>query len=133
MPSETAHRLSIHIAIVGVLLTVFAGVSWGSAGVIGTGAGAVMGLVNWYLLKWIVQRLVSREVRQHARFMAIVLMKMGAYLLTAYGLLALGWVQPVPFVVGLGALVGGLFLGSFQYILFGRDDVVDAEPAGSEH
>lgn len=133
MPSETAHRLSIYVAALGAVLTLGVAATWGPAPAVSTAIGAVMGLINWYLLKWIVARLVAGEVREQARFMAVVLLKMGAFMLTAYGLLALGLVSPLPFIVGLGALAGGLLLGSFQYILFGKSDVAGHGPVGSEH
>lgn len=133
MPSETAHRLSIHISALGVLLTCGVLVAWGSWPSLSTSIGALMGLVNWHLLKWIVARLISGETRDQVRFMAIVLLKMGAFMLTAYGLLALGAVEPLPFTIGLGALPGGLLLGSFQYILFGKPEAAGSAPVGSEH
>lgn len=124
MDKRTAESMSVFIVGLGLALTVGAyGYAGGVAGR-SAGIGAVIACVNWFLLRFLVGRVISGSVKVKAGLVFAVLLKMGALMGLIALLIAAGWVEPIAFVVGLSALVGGLLFGSFLYI---------ARMPGSEH
>jgi len=116
MDKRTAERMQVLVVGFGVASTL------GVYGVSGldacrsTAIGAVLALINWLLLRFLVGLVVSSSMRSKPLLAFMVLLKMGALMgLIAY-CVASDWVQPIPFVVGLSSLVVGLLLGSVLYI-----------------
>ena len=117
MPTEAAHRLSAYVITLGVIFTAVGAYVGGMQTAWSTGIGAALAVANWYLLKWIVTRVVEGTTSRKGSFLALLFVKLGAFMLAVYALIALHIVTPLPFTLGLSALVVGLLLGSFVYII----------------
>ena len=116
MDKQTAERMSVFIVGLGVILSAgtyaFSGPVAGRSATIGAG----LAVVNWYLLRFLVVRITRSSSRAKAGLSALVMLKMGALMGLISLMVAAGWVQPIAFIVGMSALVGGLLFGSFLYI-----------------
>jgi len=117
MSSELAHRLSAYVIAFGVLFTAIAVFAAGMSVAWSVGVGGAVATANWYLLKWIVTRVVDGGTTGKGGFLALLFTKMGALMGGVYALLALGVVSPLPFALGMSALVAGLLTGSFLFII----------------
>lgn len=108
--------MSIFIVGLGIALTVgtyaFVGTEAGRS----TAIGAVLALVNWFLLRFLVNRIMGGSPKAKAGLTFLVLAKMGGLMGLIAFMIAAGWVQPIAFVVGMSSLAGGLLFGSFLYI-----------------
>lgn len=116
MDKQTAERMSVFIVGLGIILSVgtytFVGAAAGRSAAIGAG----LAVVNWYLLRFLVVRITRGTQRAKAAMTALVMLKMAALMGLISMMVAAGWVQPIAFIIGMSALVGGLLFGSFLYI-----------------
>lgn len=126
MSSDIAHRLSAYVIALGVLFTLVAVFIADAHSAWSTGVGAAVAVANWYLLKWIVTRVIDGGTTSKGGFIALLFLKMGGLMGGVYALLATHTVSPLPFTLGMSALVGGLLIGSLLY-------VIGASPVESEH
>ena len=117
MPTEAAHRLSAYVITLAVIFTAIGAYVGGLQTAWSTGVGGAMAIANWYLLKWIVTREVEGTVTNRGGFLFLLFMKLGAFMFAVYALIAMHVVMPLPFTLGLSALVGGLLMGSFLYVI----------------
>ena len=112
MDRRALERITSYIAVCAAI-AVAASYALGGAR-LGTGAlvGAVVALLNWASLRWIVRRVQQGSARSRAVLMTLLAAKMGV--LAAIVWIAVGrfQVHPAGFGLGLGALVVGLTLGS---------------------
>jgi len=119
MDRRTAERMSVFVVGLGILLTgvvfAMAGASAGRSAAIGAG----LAVVNWYLLRYLVGRVMSAGSGGKAGVVLLVFLKMGALMGLIALLLFMGVVEPIAFTVGLSALAGGLLFGSILHIAGG--------------
>jgi hypothetical protein len=116
--SKTAiARLTWFILGLGLVVTAVVYVWLGRAAAQSAAVGAVVALCNWYLLRVIVARVVSGNMRSQAKFSLLLVAKMGALMGLVLVLIRSGLVQPVAFTAGLSSLVVGALLGCFVHIL----------------
>lgn len=116
MDKRTAERMSILIVGLGVALAL--GVYAMSGPVAGRSAsiGAALSAANWFLLWYLVGKVVRGSVRAKPLLVGLVLLKMAALMGLTALLLTSGLVLSIPFLVGLSSLAGGLLLGSFLHM-----------------
>jgi hypothetical protein len=81
--------------------------------------GAAVALANWYLLRFIVGKVVDGDVRGQAKFSLLLVAKMAALMGLVFVLIHARLVQPVAFTAGLSSLVVGSILGSIVHVLRG--------------
>jgi hypothetical protein len=132
MSRELAARLTWFIAGFGVLAVVLMLVRSGVDAAASAGAGAAVALGNWFLLRLIVDRVISAgsgtapalrggassgSVRKQAGLSFLLIAKMGGLIGLVFLLLRSGFVQVVPFTIGVSSLMAGAIFGSFLYVL----------------
>jgi hypothetical protein len=106
-------RIAIWIAALGVVAS---GGAWFFGGwAMGTSAlaGAAVAFANWVALRWIGAKLVRATGAKRAG-VALLMLKMAALVGISAALLLTGVVQPLGFLIGLGALVVGTAVGGMQ-------------------
>jgi hypothetical protein len=89
--------------------------------------GAVLALFNLVVLRSIVLRVVSGDIHAKMPLVALIFLKMGAFMFLVFWLISEHWVEPVAFTLGLSSLAVGLITGS----LFARTRTVHGSQ-GSE-
>jgi hypothetical protein len=117
MSRTAAARLTWFILGFGLATTVLVHVLYGQDAARSAGVGAAIALANWYLLRFIVARVVSGDVRSQTKFSLLLVAKMGALFAIVFVLIRNGLVHAVPFTAGLSSLVIGALLGSFVHTL----------------
>jgi hypothetical protein len=127
MNAKVAERLTWFILGLGVAVTAAAYALHGRAAGQSAAAGAGVALGNWALLRFILTRVVSGNMRSKAAFSGLLVVKMGALLGVVFVLLHNRWVEPLPFTLGVSSLVVGSLLGSFAHVLTSKDS---APPGG---
>jgi hypothetical protein len=78
--------------------------------------GAFLAVVNWYIYRWIINRVMRGNLRQQSVLMLLLVVKMGALMALIYYLISRHWVDAVGFIIGISALVAGLFMSSVRYL-----------------
>ena len=112
-PPRLIDRIAIWILALGAMATAGAWVFGGTAMGTSALAGAAIGFGNWIALRWIGAKLVRAAGAKKAAVLLLML-KMGALLGVSAVLLLTGVVQPLGFLIGLGALVIGGAVGGLQ-------------------
>ena len=117
MTREASARLTWFIAGLGLLATLGLSLAYGvQAGASGA-LGAAVALANWFALRVLVDRIVGGSVKQQAGVALLLIGKMGGLMALAFVLLKSGWVQILPFTVGVSSLMAGALLGSLVHVL----------------
>ncbi len=84
----------------------------GAEAAISTAIGVAVGLVNWFIQKFIVGRLLSSGgQKSQLGAAALLFLKMGLLMGGLFVLLRSGLVQLIPFTVGISTLVVGVIAG----------------------
>lgn len=126
MTRSSSRRLTWFVLGLGVAVTCAIYLRMGQAAAGSAALGVVLALANWYLLRAIVGRAVSGQAGGQGRFAVLLMTKMIGLLGLIFLLMRSGFVQPLPFTVGLSSLALGTLLGSFVHVL-------SAPAAKSEH
>lgn len=116
MDKQIAERMSVFILGLGAVFSLSVLAFSGPIAGRSTLAGVCVALGNWYLLRYLVGRVIAGSMRAKALLVFLVIFKMAALMGLAAVMVAAGWVQPIAFLVGLSSLAGGLLFGSFVYI-----------------
>lgn len=116
MDKRTAERMSVFIVGFGAVLAVGMYVGSGAAAGRSAALGAALAAANWFALRYLVGKVVAGSARAKPFVVGFLLLKMGALFGLTGFLLVSALVLPIPFVVGLSSLPGGLLFGSFLYI-----------------
>lgn len=111
--------MSVFVVGLGIVLTGGVFAVAGPSAAKSAAIGAALSVINWYLLRYLVGRVVSAGPRGKAGVLLAVFLKMGALMGLIALLLFLGVVEPIAFTVGLSALAGGLLFGSILHIAGG--------------
>lgn len=112
MDTRSINRITLVIVACAAALPV---VAWGTMGLhafIGAEVGAVLSVINWFSLRYIITRVQNGTARTQTSLMVLLVLKMFA-LLTIVGVLLVNKIVDAPgFAVGISALVVGALLGS---------------------
>ena len=117
MNAKVASRLTWFIVGLGLAATGYAYALHGAAAGRSVAAGAGVAVGNWFLLRFILVRVVSGSMRSKAMFSGLVMVKMAALMGLVFVLLNTHWVQPLPFTIGVSSLIVGSLLGSFVHVM----------------
>ena len=98
------------VAVVGAVMTVVGAVVWGVRVGVSVAAGAGLATSNLWVLGWVIRSIFRR--RGGAGAGVVGLLKMFALFGGVWILLKLGVVDPLPLVVGYGALPVGICVSS---------------------
>jgi hypothetical protein len=83
----------------------------GAESALSTAIGAGIGLLNWFMQKFIVGRLLSGGQKSQLGAAALLFLKLGLLMGGLFVLLQSGLVQLIPFTVGISTLVVGVIAG----------------------
>jgi hypothetical protein len=121
MTKNPADRLSYFVIAFGVIAVLCVFGLMGMDAARSTGVGVCVGLANWYLLRFIVGRLVSGGQKSQLGAAALLFFKMGLLMAGIFVLLRSQMVQIIPFTVGVSTLVLGVLAGGlYQSLLAPR-------------
>jgi hypothetical protein len=121
MNAKVVERLTWFILGLGVAVTAAAYALHGRMAGQSAAAGAGVALGNWFLLRFILARVISGSMRSKAAFSGLLVVKMGALMGIVFVLLHNRWVDALPFTLGVSSLVVGSLLGSFAHVLTVKD------------
>ena len=125
MSKAALDRMTLFILGLGVAASLGALLFAGPMKALSVATGVVVAIANWYLLRFIVGRVVGGSVRRQGAFTFVLFAKMGGLMALVFFLLRSGLFAPIPFTIGMSCLVVGALLGSFVHVL-------TAPPAESE-
>lgn len=122
MTKNPADRLSYFVIAIGLIAVLGVYGAMGASAARSTGVGVCVGLANWYLLRFIVGRLVAGAGQKSQMGAAMLLViKMGLLLGGIFALLRSDLVEIIPFTVGVSTLVVGVLVGGlYQSLLAPR-------------
>jgi hypothetical protein len=98
--------------VFGVLLTALAGLVWGRPGVLGTGAGALLACVNFFVLRRLGARAASSVLAGAAPrgFGFILIGKMTALFASVFVAIRVLHLPVIPFALGFSVFVASILL-----------------------
>jgi hypothetical protein len=111
MNKIVADRMTYFVMALGVIAvgTVYALLGFEAA--TSTAIGVAVGVVNWLIQKLIVGRMLSGGQKSQLGAAALLFLKMGLLMGGLFVLLRSGFVQLIPFTVGISTLVVGVIAG----------------------
>lgn len=111
MNTTRADRLTYYVIALGVVAVVAVYGVLGAQAAQSAAIGVAVGLVNWFVQKLIVRRLLSGGQKSQLGAAALLFLKMGLLMGGLFVLLRSGLVQLIPFTVGISTLVAGVIAG----------------------
>jgi hypothetical protein len=117
MSTTLVERLTWFILGIGLVATLCAYALYGRAAGQSTAAGVALAVGNWYLMRFILGRIMTGSMRSKTLFASLLIVKMGVLMAAVFACLHTGLFQAVPFTVGVSCLVVGTLFGSFVQIL----------------
>src|SRR5688572_23993853 len=117
MSRSALDRMTAFILGLGAVASLGALLLVGPMRALSVATGVVVAIANWYLLRFIVGRVVSGTVRNQGAFSFVLFVKMGGLMALVFILLRSGLFSPIAFTVGMSCLVVGALLGSFVHVL----------------
>ena len=117
MNRAAAERLTWFIAALGTVVSVAVTATQGAWAGASAAAGVAVALANWLVLKLLVDRLLGGSMQRQAGLAVVLIAKMGGFMAAVFLLLQGGYVQPIPFTLGVSTLMAGPLLGSLIYVL----------------
>lgn len=104
--------MAIFVAFLGLATSLAVFAAGGMKAGLSSAGGAALALVNFVLLRTIVQKIVSRDMQQKLPVVALLFIKMGVLMGLICLVIIRGWVEPIPFLVGISCLAIGLIASS---------------------
>lgn len=121
MNKAAADRLSYYVIALGAIVVLAVLATLGGHAARSAGVGVCVGLVNWYLLRFIVGRMLSGNQKSQLGASALLFLKMGLLIAGLFVLLRSGLVELIPFTLGVSTLVVGVLAGGlYQSLLAPR-------------
>jgi hypothetical protein len=112
MNKIAADRMTYYVVGLGLIAVVAVYALMGGAAAGSTAIGVAVGLLNWFIQKFIVGRLLSGGgQKSQLAASALLFLKMGLLMAGLFVLLRSGLVQLIPFTVGISTLVVGVIAG----------------------
>jgi hypothetical protein len=110
---DIVSRTSRTLLVLGAAVAGLAFLVAGERVAAGALVGALVALVNFQALGWIVRRLVRGETRGRATPSILLVLKMGVLIAVAWALVVRFGVDSLGLMIGLGTLVGAILLVGF--------------------
>jgi hypothetical protein len=117
MNKTAADRLSYYVIALGLIVVLAVYGAMGAHAARSAGVGVCVGLANWYLLRFIVGRLLSGGQKSQLGAAGLLFVKMGLLIGGLFVLLRSGMVELIPFTLGVSTLVVGVLAGSLYQSL----------------
>jgi len=113
MNKIAADRMTYYVVALGLIAVGAVYGLMGAQAALSTAIGVAVGLVNWFIQKFIVGRLLLSSGSQKSQLgaAALLFLKMGLLMGGLFVLLRSGLVQLIPFTVGISTLVLGVIAG----------------------
>lgn len=113
MNKIVADRMTYYVVGLGLIAVVAVYGVMGAQAAVSAAIGVAVGLVNWFIQKFIVGRLLLSKGSQKSQLgaAALLFLKMGLLMGGLFVLLRSGLVQLIPFTVGISTLVLGVIAG----------------------
>jgi hypothetical protein len=112
MNKIAADRMTYYVVALGLIAVGAVYALMGAESAISTACGVAVGLLNWFIQKFIVGRLLSSGgQKSQLGAAALLFLKMGLLMGGLFVLLRSGLVQLIPFTVGISTLVVGVIAG----------------------
>ena len=113
MNKIAADRMTYYVVGLGLIAVVAVYGVMGARAAQSTAIGVGVGLLNWFIQKFIVGRLLLSSGSQKSQLgaAALLFLKMGLLMGGLFVLLRSGLVQLIPFTVGISTLVLGVIAG----------------------
>lgn len=112
MTKAARDPLFLSVAAFGAAITLACLGFGGSFSALSSAVGSVLALVNLVILRSVVLRVVSGDIHTKLPFIALIFVKMGAFMLLVFWLITRHWVEPIALTLGLSSLAVGLIAGS---------------------
>lgn len=112
MIKPTADRLTLFVAAFGAMISLATLAASGPMAGWSAAFGAVLALLNLLVLRTLVFRVIQGDIHTKLPLLALVFLKMGAFIALVFLAITRGWVEPIAFTVGLSSLVVGLITGA---------------------
>jgi lipid-A-disaccharide synthase-like uncharacterized protein len=104
--------MALFVAALGLATSLAVMLAGGMNAGLSTLAGAALALANFVLLRTIVQKIVTRDMHQKLPVIALLFVKMGVLMGLICLVIIRGWVEPIPFTIGISCLAIGLIVSS---------------------
>lgn len=104
-------RITLTVALSGVVLTLVAGMIYGMPGLIGGLAGALVAMANWQAIRWLAEQVTGQAVRSKGRLMILAAVKTSALMVVCWIALTQLGLDSRAFIIGISALVAGIVVG----------------------
>jgi hypothetical protein len=111
MNKIAADRMTYFVVALGLIAMGTVYVWMGSEAAISTAIGVAVALLNWFIQKFIVGRMLSGRQKSQLGAAGLLFLKMGLLMAGLFVLLRSGFVQLIPFTVGFSTLVVGVIAG----------------------
>jgi hypothetical protein len=117
MTKTATDRLSYVVMALGVVATLAIYGAMGFEAAKSCAIGVLVGIANWFIQRFIVGRLLSGSQKSQLGAAAFLFLKMGLLMGGLFVLLRSGFVQLIPFTVGISTLVVGVIAGGLYQSL----------------
>lgn len=111
MNKIAADRMTYYVVALGLIAVGAVYALMGIEAAKSTAVGVAVGLVNWFIQKFIVGRMLSGGQKSQLGAAGLLFLKMGLLMGGLFVLLRSGFVQLIPFTVGISTLVVGVIAG----------------------
>lgn len=122
MSKAPIDRLTLNVALAGVVLTVVVGAIGGLDAAVGAAVGASVAVLNFVGLRWLVMRLVHGPKKGRSATAVMLGLKMSLVLAVIWILLARFGVHPIGFAVGFSALFIGFAMAGGSFLETASED-----------
>ncbi|MFT5355272.1 MAG: hypothetical protein ACI9KE_002488 [Polyangiales bacterium] len=104
-------RITLAVALSGVVLSIVAGMIYGMAGLISGAAGALVAMANWQAIRWLAEQVTGQAVRSKGRLMILAGVKTTALMAVCWIALTQLGLDSRAFIIGISGLVAGIVIG----------------------
>lgn len=126
-------RITLAVAISGVLLSIVAGMIYGMTGLISGAAGALVAMANWQAIRWLAEQVTGQAVRSKGRLMILVVVKTTALMAVCWIALTQLGLDSRAFIIGISALVAGIVIGPLTMPEAATTDSPTDSPVEEQH
>lgn len=117
MSKTVSDRFSYYVMALGLVVVLAVYGAMGLPAARSAAVGVCVGLANWYVLRFIVGRMLSGGQKSQLGAAALLFLKMGALIAGLFFLLRSGAVELIPFTIGVSTLVVGVLAAGLYHSL----------------
>jgi len=133
-PAESLTAIERMNMVLGVAATAVSGLVWGARGMAAAAAGALLAIVNFWVIRRLGARAVARvasgaSVAEGLLLVAALMVKMTVLVALVWLLVSWGALPVLPFTVGLSVFVVSIFFTGLFHRDTGNGDTAADRPA----